>query len=84
VKAGDRVVTSGASGEFPRGLEVGAVFQDGEVVRVTTAGSLMAGHYLTVLNFALPSSVARAEVGAARKAPAAPVRGIVGKEKSGP
>lgn len=58
VETGDEVVTSGASGEFPRGIKVGTVLKrDGEV-RVQTLARLQAGTYLTVLRYELPSAVA--------------------------
>lgn len=56
VKNGDAVVTSGASGEFPRGIEVGVVVAGADDVRVKTAASLVAGAYLTVLRYDLPTA----------------------------
>ena len=55
---GDAVVTSGASGEFPRGIEVGVVAVGPDEVRVKTTASLQAGTYLTVLRYDLPSVAA--------------------------
>ena len=55
---GDAVVTSGASGEFPRGIEVGVVAVGPDDVRVKTTASLQAGTYLTVLRYDLPSIAA--------------------------
>jgi len=81
---GDLVVTSGASGEFPRGLDVGAVVQDGEVVRVATVGSLVAGHYLTVLKYSLPSSVTRADARTQREGIVKSGRDVAGNEWSVP
>jgi len=57
VRDGDEVVTSGASGEFPRGIKVGAVATSGDDTRVKTAASLLAGTYLTVLRYELPTVI---------------------------
>lgn len=57
LKSGDAVMTSGASGEFPRGIAVGTVLLDGDEIRVKTAARLVADRYLTVLLYSLPSPV---------------------------
>jgi rod shape-determining protein MreC len=57
INVGDEVVTSGASGEFPRGLNVGRVKSVGDGVRVRTDARGVAGSYLTVLRYELPSAV---------------------------
>lgn len=51
----DVVVTSGASGEFPRGINVGKVASVADGARVRTAARLLAGSYLTVLHYAVPA-----------------------------
>lgn len=59
IREGEEVVTSGASGEFPRGIKVGRVDKSvDDVLRVETAARLLAGTYLTVLRYQLPSSIA--------------------------
>ena len=61
VRADDEVMTSGASGEFPRGIRVGRIaLADGQV-RVRTDARLVPGSYLTVLLYYLPSVGTRAE-----------------------
>lgn len=55
MKDGDAVVTSGASGTFPRGIKVGVVVAGAHDMRVKTAASLLAGTYLTVLRYDLPT-----------------------------
>ena len=54
---GDDVVTSGASGEFPRGITIGVVADDQGAARVETAASLLVGTYLTVLRYELPVAI---------------------------
>ena len=60
VRDGDEVVTSGASGEFPRGIKVGVVATGHDDTRVKTAASLLAGTYLTVLLYELPTAIEQA------------------------
>lgn len=57
---GDVVTTSGASGEFPRGIRVGTIASTDEHVRVQPASELIAGSYVTVLKYNLPSASQRA------------------------
>ncbi len=52
---GDAVVTSGASGEFPRGLRVGALVVEVGELKVRPASKLVAGEFLTVLKYGLPT-----------------------------
>ncbi|MFT5508706.1 MAG: rod shape-determining protein MreC [Hyphomicrobiaceae bacterium] len=56
VREGAAIVTSGASGEFPRGIKVGKAMRTGDDLRVATAASLLAGTYLTVLRYELPTA----------------------------
>jgi rod shape-determining protein MreC len=56
VRADEIVVTSGASGEFPRGIRIGRVVMANGEVRVRTSARLLAGSYLTVLLYKLPSA----------------------------
>lgn len=55
VREGALVVTSGASGEFPRGIKVGKMIGTRDAPRVATDASLLPGTYLTVLRYALPT-----------------------------
>lgn len=57
-RPGDAVMTSGASGEFPRGIRVGVVARGSGGARVDPAASLVAGTYLTVLRYELPAALA--------------------------
>ncbi len=54
VAAGAKVVTSGASGSFPRGILVGHLAVEGDDLRVATLSSLVAGRYLTVMKYEVP------------------------------
>ena len=54
IEVGAKVVTSGASGAFARGILVGHVAGGGDVMRVAPLSSLVAGRYLTVMKYALP------------------------------
>lgn len=55
VRDGAPVVTSGVSGEFPRGIKVGKILGGADTPRVATYANLLPGAYLTVLSYALPS-----------------------------
>ncbi len=55
VSVGDAVVTSGVSGEFPRGITVGHVIDAAEPPRVAPLSGLLPGTYLSVLRYELPS-----------------------------
>lgn len=66
VADGDVVVTSGASGEFPRGINVGKVARVAEGARVRTAARLLAGSYLTVLRHDVPAGPQQSSAEAAR------------------
>jgi rod shape-determining protein MreC len=55
VSGGAKVVTSGASGAFPRGIILGHLAFDGDVARVRLLSSLLAGRYLTVMKHPVPA-----------------------------
>ena len=55
VRAGERIVTSGASGAFPRGILVGHALIGRDGARVQPLSSLVARRYLTVVKHALPA-----------------------------
>lgn len=55
VAEGAKVVTSGASGSFPRGILVGHLAAESDVVRVVPLSSLVAGRYLTVMKHEVPA-----------------------------
>ena len=78
-RAGDVVITSGVSGEFPRGIAVGTVVLDNADVRVKTAADLVPGYYLTVLLYNLPSAGIAAKAGTA----GAPERAAATDRRSG-
>jgi len=69
VHVGDKVVSSGASGEFLRGIHVGKVAVASGVVRVETTAPLVVGPYVTVLKPALPSAGRRTKAAAALSMP---------------
>ena len=55
IRTGDLVLSSGSSGEFPRGLKLGQVIVRDGVVRIRPTNSLVPGAFLSVLLYKLPS-----------------------------